>query len=724
MNMDTAVEVLKTTFGYDHFRDSQKDVIASLLAGEDALVLMPTGAGKSLCYQIPAIVRPGVGVVISPLIALMQDQVSALLQLGVKAAFLNSTLDYETERQVEDQLANDELDLLYIAPERLNSARMLDILDRITIGLFAIDEAHCVSQWGHDFRSDYLQLTLIEQRYPSVPRIALTATADERTRGEIIQNLHLGDAKHFISSFDRPNIQYRITLKTSARQQLLDFITGEHVGDAGIVYCLSRNGVDKTAAWLSGHGIKALPYHAGLPKEERATNQKRFLREDGIVIVATIAFGLGIDKPNVRFVAHIDLPKSIEAYYQETGRAGRDGLPATAWMIYGIQDVVKLRQMMGTSDANEMYKRVERQKLDAMLGLCEIITCRRQTMLAYFDDHLKDPCGNCDTCLVPVETWDATEAAQKALSCAYRTEQRFGAGHLVDVLMGKDNAKIRQFGHERISTYGVGKELSANQWKSVYRQLIALELLTVDVEGFGSLKLTEDARTVLLGKQKLFLRKDPEQKVVRKLKSDTHLIGQDADLWEALRACRKELADEQGVPPYVIFHDATLLEMVSQRPLSEKALMTINGVGAKKLKSYARPFLSIIEEFAMDAPGPISIASTSTQEKSDTVAETLRLIKQGFKLEQVAEERQMTQGTISAHIEKLMHLGEVDLAEVIELSEQEVRKVTELLLEQVPSESDTYPIKPVFEMLGGEYSYEVIRCIRANLINEFQAEMG
>lgn len=722
--MEAAVDVLKTTFGYDHFRDSQEQVIETLLAGEDALVLMPTGAGKSLCYQIPAIVRPGVGVVISPLIALMQDQVSALLQLGVKAAFLNSTLDYETERMVEDQLANDELDLLYIAPERLNSARMLSLLDRISISLFAIDEAHCVSQWGHDFRSDYLQLTLIEQRYPNIPRIALTATADERTRTEIIQNLHLADARYFISSFDRPNIQYRITQKTSAKQQLLDFIQSEHQGDAGIVYCLSRNSVDKTATWLTTKGINALPYHAGLGKEERANHQQRFLREEGVVIVATIAFGLGIDKPNVRFVAHIDLPKSIEAYYQETGRAGRDGLPATAWMIYGLQDVVKLRQMMGTSDAHEIYKRVERQKLDAMLGLCEIITCRRQAMLSYFGDELKKPCGNCDTCLVPVETWDATEVAQKALSCAYRTEQRFGAGHLVDVLMGKDNAKVQQFGHQRISTFGIGKELSANQWKSVYRQLIARELLTVDAEGFGSLLLTEEARTVLLGKQTLFLRKDPEVKVKGNKKSTTGLNGEDAELWEALRLCRKELADDQGVPPYVIFHDATLLEMVSQRPQSEKEFKNIVGVGEKKLKSYARPFLSIIEEFAMELPSPASNTNSDANEKTDSVNETLLLIKQKFKLEEIAEQRQLTASTIAAHIEKLMHLGEVKLSDVIDLSESEVKQVTELLLEQQPTETDSYPLKPVYQLLGGAYSYEVIRCIRANLINEFEAEYG
>ncbi len=717
--MDAAVEVLKTTFGYEQFRHPQADVIATLLDGQDALVLMPTGGGKSLCYQIPAIVRAGVGVVISPLIALMHDQVNALSQLGVKAAFLNSTLDYETERMVEDQLSNNELDLLYIAPERLTSQRMLALLDRIHIALFAIDEAHCVSQWGHDFRSDYLQLTLIEQRYPSVPRIALTATADERTRREIIQNLHLADARHFISSFDRPNIQYRINQKTNAKAQLFAFIQAEHQGDAGIVYCLSRNSVDKTANWLCTKGIKALPYHAGLDKAERSANQGRFLREEGVVIVATIAFGLGIDKPNVRFVAHIDLPKSLEAYYQETGRAGRDGLPATAWMIYGLQDVVKLRQMMGSSDANELFKRAERQKLDAMLGLCEIVSCRRQALLAYFGDDLQAPCGNCDTCLVPVQTWDATEAAQKALSCAYRTGQRFGAGHLVDVLMGKDNAKIRQFGHQRISTYGVGKDLGANQWKSVYRQLIARELLTVDIEGFGSLKLTEAARAVLLGKEKLLLRKDPEQNVLRKLKSAPGLSGEDADLWEALRARRKELADEQGVPPYVIFHDATLLEMVSQRPLSEAELGNINGVGAKKLLAYARPFLTIIEEFALDTPHSAVQSKPETRENSDTVNETLLLIRQNLKLEQIAEQRQLTLATIAAHIEKLLQLGEVKLAEVINLSEQEVNEVTNSLLDQKPTADGNYPLTPVYQKLEGAYSYEVIRCIRANLVNVY-----
>jgi len=724
MNMDAAVEVLNTTFGFDQFRQSQEDVISALLKGEDALVLMPTGAGKSLCYQIPAIVRDGVGVVISPLIALMQDQVSALSQLGVKAAFLNSTLDYEDEINVENQLTNGKLDLLYIAPERLNSPRMLALLDRLQIALFAIDEAHCVSQWGHDFRSDYLQLSLIEQRYPSVPRIALTATADDRTRREIIQNLHLADAQHFINSFDRPNIQYRINLKTKAKEQLLEFIKAEHQDDAGIVYCLSRNSVDKTAQWLSQHGIKALPYHAGLTKDERANNQKRFLREDSIVVVATIAFGLGIDKPNVRFVAHIDLPKSIEAYYQETGRAGRDGLAATAWMVYGLQDVVKLRQMMSNSDANEIYKRVERQKLDALLGLCEIVTCRRQSMLAYFDDKLDEPCENCDTCLVPVETWDATQAAQKALSCAYRTEQRFGAGHLIDVLTGKDNTKVRQFGHQSISTYGVGKDLSANQWKSVYRQLIARGLLTVDVDGYGSLKLTEQARSVLQGEQQLLLRKDPDEKIIRKGKTTSTLIGEDADLWEALRACRKELAEEQGVPPYVIFHDATLQEMVARRPFSETEMRTISGVGEKKLRSYAQPFLTIIEEFAIDAPAAQTSTTPAAVKKTDTVAETLALIKQGFKLDEVADKRKLTKSTISSHIEKLMHLGEVTLAEVIELSDEEINRVKELLLEQVPSDADTYPIKPVYEILGGEYSYEVIRCIRANLINEFEAEMA
>ena len=600
--MDEAKAVLKDTFGYQQFRHSQEQVIEAVLAGEDALVLMPTGGGKSLCYQIPAIVREGVGVVISPLIALMHDQVDTLTQLGVRAACLNSSLDYESEQEVERRLINNDLDLLYIAPERLTNPRMLSLLDQVTLALFAIDEAHCVSQWGHDFRSDYLQLTLIEERYPSVPRIALTATADARTRREIIDNLHLAAARHFINSFDRPNIQYRITQKSNARQQLVDFINAEHKGEAGIVYCLSRNSVDKTALWLMNRGVNALPYHAGLSKEERSEHQQRFLREEGIVIVATIAFGLGIDKPNVRFVAHIDLPKSLEAYYQESGRAGRDGLPATAWMVYGLQDVVKLRQMMSDSIGDEMYKRVERQKLDAMLGLCEIVSCRRQALLAYLGDEMKDPCGNCDTCLVPVETWDATEAAQKALSCVYRTGQRFGAVHLVDVLLGKNNARIQQFGHEQLSTYGVGRDLSGNQWKSVYRQLIARELLSVDAEGYGSLKLTESSRPVLLGEERLFLRKDSDEKIQRKGKdaSKIGLAGEDLELFEALRSCRKELADQQGVPPYVIFHDATLLDMVSQRPDTEQEMAGISGVGAKKLASYSGPFLAVIETFAMN----------------------------------------------------------------------------------------------------------------------------
>lgn len=722
--MDAAIDVLKTTFGYEQFRHSQNEVINTLLQGEDALVLMPTGGGKSLCYQIPAIVRPGVGVVISPLIALMHDQVDALLQLGVKAAFLNSSLQLEQSREIEDQLLRGELDLLYIAPERLTNARMLSILDRCDLALFAIDEAHCVSQWGHDFRSDYLQLDVIEERYPDIPRIALTATADERTRKEIIQNLHLAKARHFISSFDRPNIQYRITQKVNARQQLIDFINNEHKGDAGIVYCLSRNGVEKTASWLANRGINALPYHAGLDKKTRARNQQLFLRNEGVVIVATIAFGLGIDKPNVRFVAHIDLPKSLEAYYQETGRSGRDGLPATAWMVYGIQDVVKLRQMMDGSDASEMHKRAERQKLDAMLGLCEIVTCRRQSLLGYFGEELHQPCGNCDTCLVPVETWDGTEAAQKALSCVYRTDQRFGASHLVDVLLGKDNVKVRQFGHQHISTYGVGKDLSANQWKSVFRQLIARELLNVDAEGFGSLKLTEQARDVLSGAQSIELRKDPEMKTLRKGKTHTGLSGEDAELWEALRACRKELADDQGVPPYVIFHDATLMEMVSQRPQNESELATINGVGAKKLKSYGRPFLGIIEEFSIEPDSRIPGSNAESKDKTDTVAETLSLIKKKLKLAQVAEQRQLSESTIAQHIEKLMHLGEVELEDVIDISDQEVRKISELLLEQPASDNDSYPLKPVYEQLGGNYTYETLRCVRAHVIREFEAEFG
>ncbi|UDL07083.1 DNA helicase RecQ [Marinobacter sp. CA1] len=589
-------QVLHQVFGYEQFRPLQGDVVAEVVAGRNALVLMPTGGGKSLCYQVPALVRPGTAVVISPLIALMQDQVAALQQLGVRAAFLNSTMDFHEARATENALMTGELDLLYCAPERLLQPRTLELLHQASLALFAIDEAHCVSQWGHDFRADYLGLTMLAEQFPNVPRIALTATADERTRREIAERLSLTEARHFISGFDRPNIQYRITPKVNANKQLLDFIKSEHQGDAGIVYCLSRNKVEATAKMLADKGYTALPYHAGLPAEDRARHQERFLREDGVIVVATIAFGMGIDKPDVRFVAHLDLPKSLEAYYQETGRAGRDGSPSTAWMVYGLQDVIKLRQMLEGSQGSDQFKRIERQKMDAMLGLCEVTGCRRQVLLRYFGDELDQPCNNCDTCLTPPETWDGALAVQKALSCVYRTGQRFGVTYLIDVLRGSENDRIRQSGHHKVSTFGIGEELSANEWKSVFRQLVANGYLRADPEGYGALQLTEACRPLLRGEQPIRLRKDPVAKRTRGAggsgsNKTTHHVT-DPEGWEALRACRKTLAEQQGVPPYVIFHDTTLLEILERRPATMAELAEVNGVGAAKLEKYGETFLA------------------------------------------------------------------------------------------------------------------------------------
>ncbi|MDN7131428.1 DNA helicase RecQ [Halomonas sp. MC140] len=590
-----AIKVLQDVFGYDGFRGPQQAIIEHVTAGGDALVLMPTGGGKSLCYQIPALLREGTAVVVSPLIALMQDQVAALVQNGVRAAYLNSSLDYHEAVEVENRLRAGELDLLYVAPERLATARMQALLEQTQVALFAIDEAHCVSQWGHDFRPEYRQLSQLHQRFPNVPRIALTATADVPTRGDIIDHLQLGEAALYNSGFDRPNIRYHIAENQgNTREQLLRFIRENHSGEAGIVYCLSRRKVDDTAAWLERQGLTALPYHAGLPPEQRQHHQTRFLREDGVIVVATIAFGMGIDKPDVRFVAHLNLPKSIEAYYQETGRAGRDGLPADAWMAYGLQDVITLRQMQQDSSAHDHQKRIEQQKLDAMLGLCEIISCRRQALLHYFDDSLDEPCGNCDNCLTPPETWNATVAAQKALSCVYRTEQRFGVTYLVDVLLGKSNERITRFGHDKISTFGIGGDLSANEWKALFRQLIASGFLSVDMEGHGGIRLAENAKPVLRGEQPLTLRKPSKAKTARRGNKGASATQGHGHLWEALRQHRKALAETQGVPAYVIFHDATLAEMTEQKPQNLQALGAISGVGARKLEDYGESFLAVI----------------------------------------------------------------------------------------------------------------------------------
>ena len=599
-----AQKILHSVFGYPAFRGEQQAIVDHLIAGGDALVLMPTGGGKSLCFQIPAMVRQGTAIVVSPLIALMQDQVETLQQLGVRAAFLNSTMDARSSNDMERSLLRGELDLLYVAPERLLMPRFIDLLERTTIALFAIDEAHCVSQWGHDFRPEYRQLTILHERFPGVPRIALTATADGPTRNEIIERLALEGARRFVASFDRPNIRYRIVEKNEPRHQLAEFLSGRKQ-DAGIVYCLSRKKVEETAAFLAAKGFDALPYHAGLDAATRAANQKRFLQEEGVVMVATIAFGMGIDKSNVRFVAHMDLPKSMEGYYQETGRAGRDGLPAEAWMTYGMADVVMLRQMVDGSDAGEERKRLERQKLDALLGFCESTRCRRQTLLEYFGEKRATPCGNCDNCLDPPETWDGTTAAQKALSCVYRTGQRFGVVHLVDVLLGEKTERVRQFGHDRLPTFGVGGELSELQWRGVFRQLAATGLLSVDLEGFGGLKLTAASKAVLKGDQTVTLRLQAA-KQAKKARRDSaaRSIGNNdfspltEALWQALRDTRLRLAREQGVPPYVIFHDATLREMVTQRPQSLREFATISGVGERKLEKYGEAFLGVLMEHA------------------------------------------------------------------------------------------------------------------------------
>ncbi len=699
-----ALSLLQTVFGYDVFRPGQGEIVDHLCAGGDALVLMPTGGGKSLCYQIPALVRPGTGIVVSPLIALMQDQVDALRQNGVRAAFLNSSLSAVEAREVEAALLDGGLDLLYVAPERLMLPRTLELLAQARLSLFAIDEAHCVSQWGHDFRPEYIQLSVLHERFPAVPRVALTATADAPTRREIIARLALDEARQFISGFDRPNIRYRISESGgNAREQLLRFIRNEHDGEAGIVYCLSRKRVEEVAAWLEGKGLKALPYHAGLPAETRQRNQQRFLREEGVIIVATIAFGMGIDKPDVRFVAHLNLPKSIEAYYQETGRAGRDGLPADAWMAYGLQDVITLRQMQEASEADENHKRIERHKLDAMLGLCELTSCRRQALLRYFADELPEPCGNCDNCLEPPETWDATVAAQKALSCVHRTGQRFGVSYLVDVLLGKEHERIRRFGHDAISTFGIGAELNQSQWRDLYRQLIAHGLLAVDLEGYGGLHLTEASRPVLRGEKQLMLRKQVKRSRSerRERKGGRTVDEAQRNLWEALRAIRQRLAEEQGIPAYMIFHDATLMAMIEQRPETLAQMGTISGIGERKLEAYGEAFLEVLQAHSEDSDDALP----------DTAEETLQLFRLGMDVEAIACQRSLKPTTVYSHLVQAIAQGDVPLQEVVALSDEAMSAISFAF----EHHGEGTRLKPVYEALGGEYPYEVLRCFRAAL---------
>lgn len=596
-NRDATLGILRSVFGYEHFRGLQADVVDHVSAGGNALVLMPTGGGKSLCYQIPSLLRPGVGIVVSPLIALMQDQVEALRQLGVRAAALNSSISFSESVEIGRALRAGELDLLYAAPERLLQPAFLAELDRAEIALFAIDEAHCVSQWGHDFRPEYLQLGLLAERFPHIPRIALTATADQPTRKEIVERLALSEGRQFIAGFDRPNIRYRVGLKASPRQQLARFIKEEHAGDSGIVYRLSRKSVEETARALCDDGITALAYHAGLPREERFAAQERFRREEGVVMVATIAFGMGIDKPNVRFVAHLDLPKSLEAYYQETGRAGRDGAPATAWMIYGLSDVALVRQLIEGSEAPPEKKALERRKLNALLGYCETARCRRQVLLDYFADKA-EPCGNCDTCLEPVSTFDGTELAQKALSAIYRTGQRFGAGHVIDVLRGEATERIKSLGHDALPTFGIGQNLSADGWKSILRQLMAFGHVVTDTEGHGSLHLGPEVRGVLRGEERIMLRHDPvpvgRKRTKKGAGAEIAISASGNTTFKALRAWRQSIAKAQGVPPYVIFHDTTLRDVAEKRPETLDALAVIPGIGTSKLNRYGAAVLEVL----------------------------------------------------------------------------------------------------------------------------------
>ena len=714
--------VLRTVFGFDEFRGDQAAIIDHMLGGGDALVLMPTGGGKSMCYQIPAILRPGVGIVVSPLIALMKNQVDALRLAGVRAAYINSSMPASDASSAEQAMQRGEYDLVYVAPERLVTERFLGVLRRTQLALFAIDEAHCVSQWGHDFRPEYIQLNQLHEQFPLVPRLACTATADEPTRQEIIQKLRLEAAQVYVTGFDRPNIRYTIVPKRDAMQQLLRFIKERHPKSAGIVYCFTRQNTEDTADWLTAHGFEALPYHAGLDQPTRALHQQRFLEEGRLIICATVAFGMGIDKPDVRFVAHTVIPKTIEAYYQETGRAGRDGLPADAWMLYSVGDVTKMRRLIDMSDADEPHKKMERRRLELLVRLCETAQCRRAVLLATFGDTLAEPCGNCDACLEHIDIVDGTIPAQKLLSCIGRTGERFGGKHVIDVLLGSATERVLKLGHEKLPTFGVGAELTQREWESALRQLVAQNLVAVKSGEYAVLELNAASAAVLRGERKVELRRERTPLRTSRARKSAGDLAQAAaivdvsgsPLWEALRALRQVLAKQAAVPPYVVMHDAVLRQIVGVLPASMQALRQVKGLGVHKIERYGNQILAVVAQHTgRTAPEVRSSFDGDFGPINSTTLATLELLKRGVSPEQIALERNLSPNTVHEHCSRAIASGAVALRAVIAISESEINTIEEQM-RKVP-DGEPLKLKPIFEAFGGRYSYGILKCVYAGM---------